>query len=76
MGVEPNIQHLPARNEVLNAYSSHEKVLRVFRGQELTSLEQGLSRMAAWVKQNGARQSQKFENIEVTKNFPLAWLSS
>jgi UDP-glucose 4-epimerase len=76
MGVAPNIQHLPARNEVLNAYSSHEKVLRVFGDQKLTSLEQGLSRMAAWVKQHGARQSQKFDNIEVTKNFPVAWLSS
>jgi UDP-glucose 4-epimerase len=76
MGVEPDIQHLPARNEVLNAYSSHEKVLRVFSGQKLTGLDEGLSRMAAWVKQHGARQSQKFENIEVTKNFPLAWLSS
>ena len=76
MGVEPNIAHLPPRNEVLNAYSSHEKVLRVFGEQKLTSLEQGLGRMAAWVKQHGARQSQKFGNIEVMKNFPVAWLSS
>lgn len=76
MGVAPNIQHLPPRNEVLNAYSSHEKVLRVFGEQKLTSLEEGLSRMAAWVKQHGARQSQKFENIEVMKNFPVAWLMS
>jgi hypothetical protein len=30
--------------------------------------------MAAWVKEHGARKSQKFENIEVTKNFPVAWL--
>ena len=30
--------------------------------------------MAAWVKQHGARKSKKFENIEVTKNFPVAWL--
>lgn len=76
MGVEPNIQHLPPRNEVVNAYSSHEKVLRVFKEHKLTSLEEGLGRMAAWVKQHGARQSQKFENIEVTKNFPVAWLMS
>lgn len=76
MGVEPNIQHLPPRNEVVNAYSSHEKVLQVFQEQKLTSLEEGLGRMAAWVKQHGARQSQKFENIEVTKNFPVAWLMS
>jgi UDP-glucose 4-epimerase len=67
---------MPPRNEVLNAYSSHEKVLRVFGEQKLTSLEEGLSRMAAWVKQHGARQSKKFGDIEVMKNFPVAWLTS
>jgi len=76
MGVEPNIAHFPPRNEVLNAYSSHEKVLSVFGEQKLTTLDDGLGRMAAWVKQHGARQSKKFDNIEVKKNFPVAWLSS
>jgi UDP-glucose 4-epimerase len=76
MGVEPNVNHLPARNEVVNAYSSHEKVLNVFGNRELCSLEDGLARMAAWVKEHGARSSQKFENIEVEKNFPLAWKST
>jgi UDP-glucose 4-epimerase len=76
MCVEPVITHLPPRNEVLNAYSSHEKVLRVFGGQKLTGLDEGLTRMAAWVKQHGARQSKKFEAVEIMKNFPAAWLSS
>lgn len=74
MGVEPNVIHLPARNEVMNAYSSHEKVRRVFGQQKLTNLDEGLQRMAEWVRRHGARQSHKFENIEVTKNFPAAWL--
>ncbi len=74
MGVEPNLVHLPARNEVLNAYSSHEKVQRIFGERKLHNLEEGLSRMANWVRRHGARQSQKFEGIEVTKNFPKAWL--
>jgi UDP-glucose 4-epimerase len=73
MGVEPNIQYLPARNEVLHAYSSHDKVLCVFEEQSLCSLENGLQRTAEWVKQHGARTGQKFKNIEVKKNFPLAW---
>ena len=30
-----------------------------------STLEEGLGRMAAWVKQHGARSSQKFKNIEV-----------
>lgn len=75
MGVEPDIIHVPQRNEVANAYSSHEKVERIFGTRPKTSLEQGLTQMAAWVRQHGARASQKFKNIEVTKNFPAAWLS-
>ena len=75
MGVEPQIAYVPARNEVMAAYSSHEKIARVFGERPSWSLEQGLGRMADWVKQHGARSSQKFEGVEVTKNFPKAWLT-
>ena len=75
MGVKPNIVHLPPRNEVKIAYSSHDKVRRVFGEHKLHSLEEGLLRMADWVKRHGARKSQEFQNIEVTKNFPKAWIS-
>jgi UDP-glucose 4-epimerase len=74
MGVKAEIMYTPARNEVLSAYSSHEKLFRVFGERRLYSLDEGLQRMAAWVKQHGARASKPFENIEVTKNFPRAWL--
>jgi UDP-glucose 4-epimerase len=73
MGVEVNTVHLPERNEVFNAYSSHEKVHKVFGQWELCPLDEGLARMASWVKQHGARSSQGYENIEVMKNFPVAW---
>jgi UDP-glucose 4-epimerase len=75
MGVEPRIAHVPARNEVAHAYSSHDKVRAVFGERRLHSLEEGLGRMAEWVKRHGARSSQKFKDIEVTKNFPQAWLA-
>ncbi|MFO7537135.1 MAG: NAD-dependent epimerase/dehydratase family protein [Chloroflexota bacterium] len=74
MGMEANIAYVPARNEVMHAYSSHDKVRQVFGERKLASLDEGLARMAAWVKQHGARQSQEFGNIEVMKNFPKAWL--
>jgi UDP-glucose 4-epimerase len=74
MGVEAKIVHLPARNEVTHAFSSHEKIRAVFGDRGLCSLEEGLNRMARWVNQHGARTSRKFENIEVRKNFPEAWL--
>jgi UDP-glucose 4-epimerase len=74
MEVEPNVVHLPARNEVVHAYSSHDKTRRVFGDRPLVNLDEGLSRMANWVRQHGARTSKKFENIEITKNFPRAWI--
>lgn len=74
MGCSENIRYLPARSEVLHAYSSQAKLDQVFGSQSLTSLDEGLQRMAAWVKQHGARTSQKFGAIEIEKNFPRAWL--
>ena len=73
MGVPPDIVHLPPRNEVVNAYSSHEKVGRIFGSRPPRGLEDGLARMADWVRRHGARQSRAFEHIEVRKNFPQAW---
>ena len=72
-GVEPNINYLSARNEVLHAYSSHEKAHRVFGASTGISLEEGISRMAAWARVVGARQSQEFDNIEITEKLPDGW---
>ena len=73
MEVQPLVTHLPPRNEVKDAYSSHEKIERVFGKRELHSLEQGLKIMAAWVREHGARESQKFGEIEISKNLPPSW---
>jgi UDP-glucose 4-epimerase len=75
MNIQPQIQFMPARNEVQHAYPSHEKVRRTFGERELYGLDDGLKRMADWVRQHGARSSQEFEGIEITKNFPQAWIS-
>jgi len=74
MGVKPNIQHLPARNEVVHAFSSHDKAQAVF-GDLLknVSLRDGLGRMGGWVKAHGARVGQPFGHIEVMKNLPPSW---
>lgn len=74
MGVVPQITYLPARNEVWHAYSSHDKVQCICGERKRHTLEEGLARMATWVKAHGARASQEFKEIEVTKNFPKAWL--
>jgi UDP-glucose 4-epimerase len=74
MGVKPNIQHLAARNEVVHAYSSHEKAKEYFGDIiQNISLTKGVQRMTAWVKQHGSRSGKAFEGIEVWKNLPPSW---
>lgn len=73
MGTEFRPQYLPARNEVKHAYSTHDKVARVFGYRPRYSLEDGIARMAPWVKQAGARQSQSFGKLDIEKNLPPSW---
>jgi UDP-glucose 4-epimerase len=73
MGVKTDIKHLPARNEVVDAWSDHSKVQRVFGTHKETSLAEGLKRMADWVRASGVRKSKPFEGIEILKNLPPSW---
>jgi len=72
-GVTPRITHLPPRNEVVHAYSNHDKARRIFGAQAPVSLEDGIERMAAWARRAGARESSRFEHIEVERNLPGSW---
>jgi UDP-glucose 4-epimerase len=73
-GIRPNVQHLPARNEVVHAFADHSKVSRHF-GDLIPGvpLERGIAQMMAWVKERGARATTKFGNIEVAKHLPPSW---
>ncbi len=75
MGVAPEITHLAARNEVQDAYSSHVKLNAVFGVQPRYSLDEGLQRMAQWVRIHGARAGRRFDEIEIMRNLPPAWLA-
>lgn len=72
-GEVPRIQYLPPRNEVVDAYSDHTKAERLFGRRAVVNLEEGIARMAEWVRKVGARKSQEFENIEVRFNLPPSW---
>jgi UDP-glucose 4-epimerase len=72
-GVKPDIKHLSARNEVLHAYSDHSKAHKVFGDPTGIDLKEGIRRMAAWARRVGARQSQEFDNIEITEKLPDGW---
>jgi UDP-glucose 4-epimerase len=73
LGVEPKVKHLPPRNEVTLAFSDHSKAQRVFGDAPKTTLEDGIGRMAKWVKSHGTREPSIFKNIEVLKHLPPSW---
>ena len=67
------VRHLEARQEVVHAYATHERVSRVFGLGAPVSLEDGLARMAAWARAVGPRSSGRFGHIEIEKNLPPSW---
>ena len=69
----PNITYLDARNEVVHAFSSHQRLEDVFKFTSKISLQEGVERMAQWAAEVGAKKSHVFENIEVMKNMPNSW---
>jgi UDP-glucose 4-epimerase len=74
MGVKPRIRHLPARNEVVNAYSDHAKAGKYFGDLiQDVPLEDGLARTTAWAKTARLRKPKPFKGIEVMKNLPPSW---
>ncbi len=74
MSAQPAIKHLEARNEVVHAYSAHEKVRKYFGDLiQNVSLEDGVARMAVWAQKTGSRQGKPFASIEVRKNLPPSW---
>jgi UDP-glucose 4-epimerase len=74
MGVTPQIVHLDPRQEVLHAFSSHERVQSIF-GDLIRNvpLGDGIRRMAAWARRTGIQSSKRFQGIEVPRNMPPSW---
>jgi UDP-glucose 4-epimerase len=70
---EPEIEFLPARKEVVHAFSDHAKLHRVFGEEPTVPLEDGLRRMAEWARETGAREPIRFESVEVLRNLPPSW---
>jgi UDP-glucose 4-epimerase len=72
--VERRVEHEPPRNEVVHAYSDHTKVRAVFDPPPPIDLSTGIRRMAAWVKEHGARSPVEFPGeIEVDRKLPPSW---
>lgn len=65
--------YLPARNEVLHAYSDHSKARATFQLGTQVTLDEGLARMAAWARNVLLRPLKGFTDIEVHRNMPPSW---
>lgn len=69
-----NLTHLPARNEVVHAFSDHAKVHRVFAPPAAPiDLRTGIRRMAAWVRSRGPATPVRFSDIEIRDRLPAGW---
>ncbi len=73
MGLSCSVLHLDPRNEVKIAFSDHSKAERAFGAREKKSLPDGISAMAAWVREHGARESNIFDGIEISMKLPASW---
>jgi UDP-glucose 4-epimerase len=71
--VEPVINYLPARNEVVHAFSDHAKIKQYFGAYKSITLEEGINIMGRWALENGPRETKPFTNIEIRKNMPSKW---
>ena len=73
-GVECEIEHLPPRQEVAHAFSSHDKARRIFGESPTIGLDEGITRMVSWVQDVGVRPPAAFPGeIEVPINMPPSW---
>jgi UDP-glucose 4-epimerase len=68
-----NLKHLPPRNEVVHAFSEHSKVANTFGLGSSITLEEGIRRMADWVKSKGPAVPVQFKNIEIREKLPGGW---
>ena len=73
MGLECKVERLDPRVEVKHAFSSHEKLERVFGTGAPAPLEDGIRRMVEWAKKAGARKGKDFDEIEIERNLPPSW---
>jgi UDP-glucose 4-epimerase len=73
MGRQTGLQYLPARHEVVHAFSDHGKAARILGCAPTISLEEGIARMGKWALATGPRSSREFAGIEVEEGLPPSW---
>lgn len=72
-GNRSEIRHLPARHEVMHAFSSHAAIDEVFPDRSSTPLREGLKRTYAWALKQSLLPYSNPCPIEVSLNLPPHW---
>lgn len=72
-GCQTGIVHLPPRLEVVDAFSSHDKLERFFGPMPKTPLRDGLLRTWEWAKGEVLKPYHLDFEIEVDRNMPPSW---
>uniref|UniRef100_A0A7S2BQW5 NAD-dependent epimerase/dehydratase domain-containing protein n=1 Tax=Florenciella parvula TaxID=236787 RepID=A0A7S2BQW5_9STRA len=76
MGVPHQVTNLPARNEVVDAYASHDKLRCFFNPNTPVPLEEGLKITAEYGKTIGKFEPTGFTDIEVWEKMPPSWVGA
>ena len=73
-GASAPIVHLPARHEVVHAWSDHGRVRQELGARlDATSLRDGLARTWAWARTLGPQETPVFGAIEIERGLPPSW---
>ncbi len=73
LGKELQVEHLPARNEVVHAYADHAKVEKILGYKDTVSLKEGIREMAEWVRTIELKPTKSFTSIEIEEKLPPVW---
>lgn len=68
-----NIEHKEARHEVKHAVPCPDKSIKILDYKQITSLEEGLTKMWEWAKNQPNRKQYKWENYEINKGIYSYW---
>jgi UDP-glucose 4-epimerase len=63
----PEIKSIPAKNKIVEGYSSIEKARKYFNFEPKISLKEGINRMVEWAKKEGVKRVDKFTDLEIPK---------
>lgn len=72
-GLNPGIINLPPRLEVTDAFSSHDKIERIFGAMPKTPLRQGLEKTWKWASGEKLEPYKLIFDIEIDKKMPPSW---